>query len=64
MPEELVWKERAEKLWQLLDDIDTLGDSMKPEQTPYFHAVQRISDKRREVLRSLDGYTLTPVEAP
>lgn len=61
MPEELVWKERAEKLWQLLDDIDTLGDSMKPEQTPYFNAIQRIHEQRHVILKS-DGYVLTPVE--
>lgn len=55
--EELVWKERAEKLWQLLDDIDTLGDSMRPEQTPYFKAIQRIHEKRHSILKS-DGYKL------
>jgi len=48
---------RAESLWKLLDDIDTLGDSMKPELTPYFHAVERIHKKRHTILKS-DGYGL------
>lgn len=34
------------ELWSLLDDISTLGDSMKPERTKYFEAVNRIADGR------------------
>jgi hypothetical protein len=52
------WEERAKALWKLLDDIDTLGDSMKPEVTPYFRAVNQIAEKRHVLLRS-DGYELT-----
>lgn len=53
---------RASALWQLLDDIDTLGDSMKPERTPYFHRVREIAEKRHAVLKT-DVYELyTPDE--
>lgn len=47
----------AEQLWQLLDDIDTLGDSMKPEQTPYTVAVNHLVAKRHQLLKS-DGQKL------
>ncbi len=57
--EQLAWRDRRiELLWQLLDDIDSLGDLMKPESSPYFRAVQRIADKRRLFLVSLDGQSL------
>lgn len=49
---------RAESLWQLLDDIDTLSDSMKPEITPYYRHVMEIVEKRHAILKS-DGYDLT-----
>lgn len=52
------WEARAKALWKLLDDIDTLGDSMKPEVTPYFRAVNGIAEKRHALLKS-DGYELT-----
>jgi hypothetical protein len=61
MAEELVWKEKAEQLWQLLDDIDTLGDALRPEQTPYFDAVERLHRRRHEILKS-DGYVLSATE--
>ncbi len=47
----------AEQLWQLLDDIDTLGDALKPEQTPYTVAVNSIATKRHQLLAS-DGQEL------
>lgn len=50
--------ETAKALWKLLDDIDTLGDSMKPEITPYFRKVNEIAAKRHKLLTS-DGYELT-----
>jgi hypothetical protein len=53
------WKFIAEKLWDLLDDISTLGDVYKPEHTPYFHAVNKVCEKRGEYLES-DGYNLKP----
>lgn len=57
-PQPLVdWKQAAKDLWQLLDDIDTLGDSMHPEVTAYFERVNRIAEKRHRILHS-DGYEL------
>lgn len=53
--------EVAEALWQLLDDIDTLGDSMRPELSPYFRAVQARVSRRFEHFQS-DGYSLTLME--
>lgn len=53
----------AEQLWQLLDDIDTLGDAMKPEHTPYFERVCQIVSKRHQLLRS-DGHKLQLREPP
>jgi hypothetical protein len=55
------WQGIAEGLWALLDDIDTLGDSIKPQATAYFRAVERIHKKRHGFMTS-DGYTLTPAE--
>ena len=52
------WQKRAEQLWQLLDDIDTLGDSMRPFRNAYFRKVSEIARRRAEVLIS-DGYTLS-----
>lgn len=51
-------------LWGLLDDISTAGDVYKPEITPYFKSISRISDKRSEVAQSFDGHTLTINELP
>ncbi len=47
----------AEQLWQLLDDIDTLSDALKPEQTSYTVAVNSIVTKRHQLLKS-DGQKL------
>ncbi len=51
------WKEKAEKLWQLLDDIDTYGDMYKPEINGYFKAVNKKAAQRHDILQS-DGYKL------
>jgi len=51
------WEDTAKALWKLLDDIDTLGDSMKPDRSPYFRKVNGIAAKRHELLKS-DGYEL------
>lgn len=48
----------AALLWQMLDDIDTLGDVMKPTPSPYFEAVNRIAARRHDILKS-DGYNLS-----
>lgn len=47
----------AERLWQLLDDISTLGDQLKPEINHYFNAIHRKCEKRNGSITS-DGYTL------
>lgn len=52
-----LWEQRAARLWQLLDDIDTLGDSLRPPRNTYFRRVNAIARKRVDVLHS-DGYTL------
>ena len=59
-------RERAEKLWDMLDDIDTLGDRLRPSfkenYKEYFNKVQEILRKRHEILMS-DGQKLyTPEE--
>ena len=59
MREELDWKECAEALWGLLDDIDTYGDMYHPEITAYFKAVNKKAGKRFEWIIS-DGYSLLP----
>lgn len=46
-----------EKLWQLLDDIDTAGDVFKPEITEYFKYVVKKTEERHKYLIS-DGFTL------
>ena len=58
------WKEKAEKLWQLLDDIDTYGDMYtfavfrpQPEINGYFKAVNKKAAQRHDILQS-DGYKL------
>ena len=52
------WKQIAEELWQLLDDIDTFADMFHPDRTPYQHAVAAKAAKRFEFLES-DGLFLT-----
>ena len=49
----------AKELWGLLDDISTLGDSMKPEQNSFFKRVSEIVSQRHGFYIS-DGYNLTP----
>ncbi len=57
------WSLAAESLWQLLDDIDSLGDAMHPELTPYFMAVQARASRRHEWLET-DGYRLALTVRP
>ena len=53
------WKECAEALWGLLDDIDTYGDMYHPEITAYFKVVNKKAARRFEWMVS-DGYSLSP----
>ena len=52
-----VWKSIAEKLWALLDDVDTAGDMFKPPINGFFKYVVRKAEQRHRYLRS-DGYSL------
>ena len=49
--------EREKQLWDLLDDIDTLGERLRPEINDYFKAVSRLCEKRHQILFS-DGHQL------
>lgn len=48
----------AHQLWDLLDDIDSLSDSMHPDKTPFYEAVMRLVERRHQILKS-DGYSLS-----
>ena len=50
-------EKEIEILWGILDDIDTLGDMLKPEQNTFFKAVMNHVAKRFEI-RGSDGYKL------
>ncbi len=54
--------EAAAKLWDLLDDIDTLADAAKPNSLErhkeLWQRMVRISEKRHAIMQS-DGYNLT-----
>jgi len=54
------WREKAENLWKLLDDIDTYGDMFKPEHTIYFKKVNEKANQRHDILSS-DGYNIINV---
>lgn len=51
------YKDIAERLWQLLDDIDTYCDIMKPELTEYVKGVNEKCRERHDLLET-DGYDL------
>lgn len=55
------WKERAEKLWNLLDHIDTQDDACR-EFDNAFRARARKHVKRRFEILVSDGYTLSVPE--
>ena len=46
-----------DKLWQLLDDIDTASDIFKPEQTDFYKYVMAKAQERHRYLVS-DGFNL------
>lgn len=52
------WKVRAERLWQLLDDIDTLADAAKGHTAAYLRGIGRLHALRWKYADS-DGYVLT-----
>ncbi len=51
------YRNAAEALWQLLDDIDSLSDSLKPEKNAFYEATMRHVARRHEILKS-DGHNL------
>lgn len=55
-------KNAGEKLWQLLDDIDTLSDQIKPTDLEgykaFYEATMKRCQKRNEIAFSEDGHTL------
>lgn len=53
------WREVAEKLWELLDDISTASDVYKPEQNGFYEHVMKKADERNKYFDS-DGYKLYP----
>lgn len=57
------WKDKAEKLWCLLDDIDTAIDMFKPDLTPYVRYVDKKHKLRFEHMES-DGYKVINVIKP
>jgi len=57
----LDWKDRAEILWNLLDDIDTAGDIFKPNDLKSYKAYEKYVDsrqKQRMLVLESDGYNL------
>ena len=57
--ERLAWFENtADKLWQILDDISTLGDIHKPENNLYFRGVNQLCEHRSNYANSPDGQKL------
>ena len=50
-------KETAEKLWNLLDDIDTALDMYKPEMEGFEKYVSKKCQERHNLITS-DGYKL------
>ena len=66
--QEFDYKQAAYKLWELLDNIDTLSDICKPTVNDpkaamaYYNNSQRYAGERFKILKS-DGYNLfTPQE--
>ncbi len=57
----------AVALWTLLDEIDTLGDSVKPTDLESYRTVyvkaMNLAEERHKLLKS-DGYTLRPPDEP
>ena len=49
-----------DKLWRLLDDIDTASDAFKPKKNNYYNYVIKIAEKRHTLL-STDGYELKEI---
>jgi hypothetical protein len=60
MEEEINYKLIAQRLWNILDDIDTAFDHYKPDmQNNFVNYVNHKCRERGEYANSLDGQTLT-----
>jgi hypothetical protein len=53
-----IWKAIAEKLWQILDEIDQAGDMLRPIRNNFFKYAISKSEERHFYLKS-DGSALT-----
>ena len=61
MNKEQLYKDAAEKLWGLLDDIDTLTDIIKPTSLQgyaRFYQAALVRAERRHLVLVSDGYSL------
>lgn len=56
------WRGVAIKLWELLDDIDTLDDACRENDVTFRAQTRRIVQRRTLFLESRDGQTLVPGE--
>ncbi len=54
---EKTMQEKAEFLFSLLDDIDSVGDVVRTDDKAYREVVERIHKRRYEVA-STDGYSI------
>lgn len=58
------WKERVVKLWDMLDDIDSVPDMLHPNTERGHESTWKmmvaIAEKRHKILKT-DGFTLTPI---
>jgi len=52
------WKKIAIKLWEILDDISTVDDWAKSNDSAYRKAAGKLAEKRSIYLYSPDGYKL------
>lgn len=59
--DEVSMRDRAEALWGLLDDIDTLDDAARDDDAGFRNATREIIRKRVRYFLSEDGQTLTLV---
>ena len=59
VPEGKKYHDVAQRLYALLDDIDTAGDIAKSDDKLYRGIVERTQAKKRDYVVSCDGYTVT-----
>lgn len=59
VPEGKKYHDVAQRLYALLDDIDTVGDIAKSDDKLYRGIVERTQAKKRDFVVSCDGYTVT-----